>query len=703
MKLKLDGRAVGIVVSRARSVFLQPIVASVSAARSLGYPQRAALIRYPALPLAAVAVGIFTWFAAANGGYDPTTFYPGGLILLALVTIGLVTLPAVRPPRVVIVAMAALVAYAAWSYLSIGWAGQKGDAWDGANKSLLYALAFALFALWRPRARPAVALLVMYSLGVAVVGLVELLRAASALDARGFFNEGRFASPAGYMNANVALWSSALWPCVALGARRELRPPLRGVLVAAAVMLCGLAVLGQSRGWLFTAPVAALAFVALVPQRVRTVLTLAGVLAITGATLGKLLDVYSTAGKRGFESSVSNAATALIVAAVVAGLIATAVAFGDERARPSRQASRRAGQVLAVLAAAIAVGGSALFVAERGNPVTVITDGWHDFKTKPSPYGGASRFTGSLGTNRYDFWRVAVDRFEHAPVVGIGADNFQEAYLAQRKSGEAPRYPHSVELRALSQTGLVGTGLLALGVGAALVAGVGAIRRRSGLGSAAAAAATASFVYWLLHGTIDWFWEFPALGAAAFGFLGVAAGLLPRPARPPERARSGSSRARVLAAPAVVSVLALLAAVSFGAPWLSELEQRQAVTSWTTDAAGAFDHLDTAASLNPLSPTPKLFGGSIALRLGQRARAEQFFRQALERDPDDAYAHLELGALLAQTGRRSAAVAILTRATRLDPRDDITAAVLRRVRRGRPIDVARVNRELAQRSIEAGR
>ena len=51
----------------------------------------------------------------------------------------------------------------------------------------------------------------------------------------------------------------------------------------ALVLLCGLAVLGQSRGWLFTAPVAGVAFVALVPQRVRTSLTLALVLAATGA------------------------------------------------------------------------------------------------------------------------------------------------------------------------------------------------------------------------------------------------------------------------------------------------------------------------------------------------------------------------------------------------------------------------------------
>jgi O-antigen ligase/polysaccharide polymerase Wzy-like membrane protein/tetratricopeptide repeat protein len=665
---------------------------------------RAAVVRYPALPLAVVAVGTFIWFAAANGGYDGTTWYPGALIVLALVVIGATTVPAARTPRIVTIAVVALAAYAAWSYLSIGWAAQKGDAWDGANRSLLYALSFALFAAWRPRARPAVALLVVYSLGVAAVGLVELLRAASAADPRSMFSEGRFASPAGYMNANVALWFSALWPCVTLGARRELAPFLRGLLVGAAVLLCGLAVLGQSRGWLFTAPVAALLFIAIVPQRVRTTLTLALVLGATGVVTDTLLDVYRAAGERGFADTVSSAAQALIAAAVVAGVAAGLVALADRRTEPTPAQRRRAGRVLAVVAVLAAVGGLAVFVAAKGSPFTVASRAWHEFKTEPSPYGGESRFTGSLGTHRYDFWRVAWDRFESAPIAGIGSDNFQEAYLARRHSDNAPKYPHSVELRAISQTGIVGTALLVVGMGAGLWAALLAVRRRSGLGAAAAAAATASFLYWLVHGTVDWFWEFPALGAPAFALLGLAAGLLPRPAGPaPRGTRRSSLWARVAGAPAVLLVLALVPAVSLGGPWLAEVEQKSAVSKWTKDPAAAYDHLASAAALNPLSAAPRLYGGSIAVRLGHRARAERYFRQALERDPDDAYAHLELGALLAQTGHPREAIATLARARRLDPRDDITAGVLRRVRRGKPVDIARVNRQLAARSRAAGR
>jgi O-antigen ligase len=673
-------------------------VARVSAARQLAVSLRAALVRYPALPLAVVALATFLWFAASNGGFDATTWYPGALIVLALAVIAVVTLPTPGVPRLVVVAALALLAYAAWNYLSIGWSAQKGDAWDGANRTLLYALTFALFAVWRPRGRTAVALLILYSVGVATIGLVELLRAASASDARAFFSEGRFASPAGYMNANVALWFSALWPCVVLGARRELHAALRGLLLGSGVLLCGLAVLGQSRGWLFTAPIAGLLIVAMVPRRVRTVLTLGFVLAVTGVVTGTLLEVYRASGTPGFDAAVSDAARALVVAAVLGGLAGGLLAALERRLpRPSRERERQSGRALAALAAVAVVVGLVVFVSIKGSPFTVISHAWHDFKTKPSPYGGASRFTGSLGTHRYDFWRVAWDRFKASPVGGDGSDNFQQAYLAVRLSDNAPRYPHSVELRALSETGLVGTILLGVGVGAALWAGVLATRRRRGLGAAAAAAGIAAFVYWVAHGTIDWFWEFPALGAAAFALLGLAAGLLPRPA-------AGTTRPVRLEGPRLLLVGAVIAVVlSFGAPWLSALDQNKAVSTWRSDPAAAFRTLDAASSLNPLSATPKLLAGSIALRLGHTEESMRYFRQAIERDPGDSYAHLELGALLAQSGRRNEAMATLVEARRLDPRDDLTAGVLQRVRKGQPVDIARVNRQLAARSARLGR
>jgi tetratricopeptide (TPR) repeat protein len=155
--------------------------------------------------------------------------------------------------------------------------------------------------------------------------------------------------------------------------------------------------------------------------------------------------------------------------------------------------------------------------------------------------------------------------------------------------------------------------------------------------------------------------------------------------------------------PVLVLGLALLPALSLAAPWLSEVEQKKAVSGWRTDPDRAFSTLDGAASLNPLSATPKLLAGSIAQRLGRTALSERYFREALDRDPGDSYAHLELGGLLAQMNRRQEAIAILTEARRLDPRDDITASALRRVRAGKKVDLAAINSELAARSARLGR
>ena len=69
-----------------------------------------------------------------------------------------------------------------------------------------------------------------------------------------------------------------------------------------------------------------------------------------------------------------------------------------------------------------------------------------------------------LGSNRYDFYRVSLDEFTAHPVGGIGADNFQQQYLRHGRSSETPRYPHSVELRTLAQTGIVGALLAIVGL-----------------------------------------------------------------------------------------------------------------------------------------------------------------------------------------------------------------------------------------------
>jgi tetratricopeptide (TPR) repeat protein len=367
-------------------------------------------------------------------------------------------------------------------------------------------------------------------------------------------------------------------------------------------------------------------------------------------------------------------------------------------------------------------------LAVGGNPITRAHHAWDSFKGGyTAEAAGSNRLLSGLGSNRYDFYRVALDEFVAHPVLGIGADNFAQQYLLHGRSDETPRYPHSVELRTLSQTGLVGALLAVVGLGAALLAGWRAMRRSSDpLAGTVGAAALAGFAYWAVHGSFDWFWEFAGLGSCAFALLGIAcslAGVDGVQKRDAPRARAGhrglgrvdgaqdqpvqnasslgpsttagrQTRRFPLVFVTVAGLLALVAAASLTAPWLSERQIQSAAQIWPHAPLKAYGQLGEAAKLNPLSDRPYLVEGSIALRYGDLARAQNAFSRALVRVPDDAYAALELGAIASQSGERARAVVLLERAVRLDPRDPLAREALATVRAGKRVSVQALNRSI---------
>ena len=144
----------------------------------------------------------------------------------------------------------------------------------------------------------------------------------------------------------------------------------------------------------------------------------------------------------------------------------------------------------------------------------------------------------------------------------------------------------------------------------------------------------------------------------------------------------------------VAGLLALAAAASLAAPWLSERQIQSAAQIWPRAPLTAYGRLGEAAKLNPLSDRPYLVEGSIALRFGDLARAQNAFSQALVRVPDDAYATLELGAIASQSGERARALVLLERAVRLDPRDPLAREALATVRAGKRVSVQALNRSI---------
>jgi O-antigen ligase len=515
------------------------------------------------------------------------------------------------------------------------------------------------------------------------------VNAASGAQLQRLFAGERLVYPTGYVNANAAQWLMAFWPALLLARGERLPWGLRGALAGGAVLLAEVALLGQSRGSLYATAVMLVLVFALLPGRARTFALLVPVAVGIAAAAPAVLRVGDRLKHGGDVRAALHGATAATFAAAVAvGLtVALGAAIESRRAFSPpfvRRTRRGVGAVAIATALAVLAGG---WVA-AGDPAARVRHAWDTFKSGSgyAANGTGNRLLSGLGSNRYDFYRVALDEFAAHPLIGIGADNYQQQYLAHGRSEETPRYPHSVELRTLAQTGVLGALLALVGLGGALAAGASALRRADPLGRAVAAAALGGFAYWAVHGSVDWFWEFAGLGAPAFALLGLACALAPSAASGPVRVgRRGAL---------VAGVVALAAGVSLTLPWLSKLQVQSAARMWVRAPAQAYARLDDAAGLNPLSDEPYLVAGSIALRFGEEARAEREFSLALGRVPHDAYATLELGAIASSFGEGHNALELLERTVRLYPRDSLARTALRLVREGKRVNVAELNRSI---------
>lgn len=638
---------------------------------------------------------ILLWMAAERIGFPPSVWLPGGLALLGLLAVAGVTLPHERPwlPAPVAIAAGALAAFTAWSYLTIVWAGDPGLALEGANRTALYLVVFLLFAAWGQRGTAGAVVGVTLVAGVGAIGLVQLARVARAAD-DSLFTDGRLAALSGYQNADAALWLMAAWAALAGAGGRAGPAWLRAGLVALAVVLADLALMAHSRGAILAAPFLAVALIAVSRAKVLTLVALgaaAAAVAVSAPTVLAVRDrVLDEAPKDGWLASGPRATVlAALGAGVVAGLVSGWLASRPRPHRPER--AKLPARWVAALAglALLTAGGVALAAgAERH-----AREAWDSFAEGSQPaQGDRDRLTSGLGSNRHDFYRVALDAFAGRPLHGVGADNFAQDYLRERRSEETPAYPHSIQMRTLSQTGLVGGALLAIALAAGLL---GALRgtRRPGAGGPVAAGGLLAFLYWLVHGSVDWFWEFAGLGGLAFAGLGLACSLAPRGAlwewaRPPLRTLGG----------AAAWPLALALAAAFAGPWLAGRQVQLAAGDVARDPARALARLQEAERLNPFSAQPARVAGTIALRIGDVAVARDWFRAALDRVPDDAYATFELGAIEATYGDRRTARRLLERARALNPRDPLTRQALAGVRAGRPVSVEELNAELLRRA-----
>ena len=216
-------------------------------------------------------------------------------------------------------------------------------------------------------------------------------------------------------------------------------------------------------------------------------------------------------------SSVRNGSGSQSQGAAVLALLLVLMAIAAVAARWSQRAERagttRLGRLplptWAPLAAAAAV------VAIVVVPVAIAKS-----TSTATPVRGetGARFS-SVGSNRYEYWKVAVKVAADHPLAGVGASGFAVEWLQRRPIDDTVHDAHSLELETLAELGLVGFALLAvLFVSVAVCA-----RRVHGVDPELAAGPIAALTLWALHSAIDWDWEMPALTLLAVVLAGVLA------------------------------------------------------------------------------------------------------------------------------------------------------------------------------------
>jgi hypothetical protein len=638
-----------------------------------------------------VAFAAVVFLIVRQGGIDANAAYEAALVLLALLLVA--TLAArgrITVARELWVALAGLAGYTAWSFASIAWSGAKGTAWDGANRTLLYLLVLALFALVPVPRRGAGMLLVGYGTAIAAIGAYVFFKTTGGPDPLHAFVGGRFADPIGYANGNAALFMLGFWCVLPFAASTRAPAVARLLCIAAATANLDLSLLAQSRGGIVAAALATLVYLAFVEDRVRALGTLAVCGLAAAIAAPDLFSVYRSATGSGVVASVlRNARKEILVSVAVAVLIAAAaLALGRlMRGRPvARLAARVGPPALAVAVAVAVVAGGAAALVHRHYLTDETRTKWRQFTTTPKPgvvlQPGSSHFSSDLGGGaRYDMWRVAWLEFRSKPLEGVGADNFAADYLRLRRSGEEPLYPHSSVVRLFSQTGVIGFLLFAV-----FAAGIGLLlaRTRSARNGPVLAAAVAASAYWLLHGAVDELWEIPAVTGSALLVVGTALTV--------SSASDYRPRIPFLAGRVALTVAGALAAASLALPWSALREQAVALRTWRTHPAHAYHALDLARKVNPLSDQPDILAGAIAASRGDHRRMRKSFTRAIARNPTNWYPYLELAAVAALDRSNGIAVRRLAEARRLNPIEPTIDQVQAGLKSGHPVSLATLDR-----------
>ena len=551
------------------------------------------------------------YLGLSGGGYDIVVRSEIGLIIWWFVLLGVLVgvLPRARVAKAGWIATLLLGGFLVWTWIGLSWSSSHELTLDEVGRLSTYLGVFllGLCALSGRTARPLINGLgcgIAAVCGIAILSkLTPSLFPASA-QGNSFYATARLAYPFGYADG-VGEYAALGLPLVlymATSART-----LIGRAVACAgllpVLLC--IAMTVSRGGIFAAAIGSVAFLALVPNRIPRLTTLAVAAAGIAVLMVALLHRPALRDSTAIAPAAQRHSMLLIVCVVVAACAVTqaAIVFVTRRVeRPgwlfvSRRGARGVTATIVVVLIALVVIGF-----EAGTASSL----WHSFKlwNRATHSNQYSRLLSLAGSHRYQYWQVAWNAFSGSPLHGIGAGTFRY-YWEQHTTLAHAEYilnAHSLWFETLAETGIIG-GLLLVGFFLLVVIG-GATRalRAAGERATLIATATAGVLAFCAAASFDWVWQIGVVPMVALLLAGVA--LMPEDHQAGKSAASGPptsvmrSRAlglRVSAVGASVVALGLIAI-----PLVSTVELRSSQAAFVQGRLSqALADANTAQSIEP--------------------------------------------------------------------------------------------------------
>jgi uncharacterized membrane protein (UPF0127 family) len=620
----------------------------------------------PTLILVPVVL-LASWMGDASGGYFVGEWALAAVLLGALALVASVGgALRVAGSRWSAAALALFAAYALWTFASLLWSPNRGDAWLGAGQTVLYLLAFwltvGLFSLGASRRW----VLAASVLGPAIVAAFTLPELAPRLGE--FFDAYRLVGTVGYFNGEAAFLLVPFWAAVYLAGSRRVNPIVRGAALAGAVLSVDLAVLAQSRGAMVAMAASLPVFFLFSGQRLRGLLALAPVAGALAVAFPGLNGVYQAfVGGDSAAAAIEGVLPTVWLTAAGAGLYGLLWGLIDLRWSPPSGLTRAVGGLALAVALALLVFGAVSASERVGDPVAWGEQKWEAFKSDDVSGQEQSRYLVAGGSGRYTLWQVAWEDFTSHPVLGVGTQNYEATYYQLREQDVGfVRQPHALPLEVLSERGVVG-GLLFFGflitcLGAGLRARFG---RLGAEGKGQVGAIVAALTYWFVHSSAEWFWQLPAVTLPAVVYLAMLAAPWERVEAPPPRwpLRALGAGAALLA---VVAVAPLYAAAN-------SLAQSRA----SADVGAALAAVESARQVNRVSPEVPQRVAELAAQLGQWEQAEIAYREAIRLNPEHYAQYTLLAKLHERRGEPGAALSFYRKALALNPLDaDINRRVI---------------------------